>query len=514
MGTPNFSSLKQLISKSTFQFLKQLSLQQPRNPQFNSPSNFTITRNLTQIYPNFDNSLHTKTVQFVANLPKTSIIPLLEQYEKCNVVKHNELKKIIHTLRQKHLFDRALEVSEWMTSRSLGQPISGDLAVRLDLTGQVHGIDAAERFFNEVNEHSERMYGALLSCYVKADLVDKSLSHFKTMKDKGLITNALAYNNIMTLYMKIGQVEKVPKLLIEMEENSVSPDGVSFKICLKSLALKSDTTSMEKVVSIIESESRLSMDWSTCSLVANHFIDEGCTEKAVYYLQQAEHRVRENPVGIKHLITMYAKLGNLTQVMSLWQKHKAVCKAQINVDYMTMIGSLVKMDEFQEADRILREWESSGNLYDFRVPNVLLLGYSRKGLVEKAERILEEIISNGKMPVPNTWSIISAGHIECRNMDKALRCMKKALELGVGNQSWVPNQEVVSSLLKWLGDEGEIGEVNRFIEALNRVVPMDRVMYHTLLRANIRHGNEVGDILQRMQAASIDVDEETSKLLG
>ncbi|XP_074319377.1 pentatricopeptide repeat-containing protein At4g21705, mitochondrial-like [Silene latifolia] len=504
MGIPKLLFLYQLITKSTFQSLK---------PHYNSPLISTQIRKITQISTSVDNSLHSNTVQFLANSPKKSVIPLIEEYEKVNVVKHNELKKIISTLRHKHLFDRALEVSEWMTSRSIGRADPGELAVRLDLTGQVHGVDAAEKFFKEVNDHSERMHGVLLNCYVKANLVEKSLSHFQTMKDNGLVTSALAYNSIMSLFTKVGRLDEIPTLLFEMEKKGISPDIISFKNCLKSLALKSDTAGLEKLVNIMENQPRRLMDWSICCLIANYFIDGGCKDKAMYYLQKAESGIRDNAVGLNHLITLYAKLGDLSQVMNLWRIHKHVCKAQINVDYMAMIGSLAKVDAFEEAETILREWESSGNSYDFRVPNVLLLGYCQKGKVEKAEKLLEDIISKGKTPISNTWSIISSGHIKCGNMDKALDCMKKALELVTEHQGWVPNQETLLSILKWLGDEGTIEEVDRFLEVLSKSVPMNQEMYSTLLRANIRHGNEVGGILERMKAADIDVDEETSKLI-
>ncbi|XP_074319378.1 pentatricopeptide repeat-containing protein At4g21705, mitochondrial-like [Silene latifolia] len=499
MGIPKLLFLRQLITKSTFQSFK---------PQYNSPLIFTQIRKITQLSTSCENSLHSLTVQFCANSPKKSIIPLLDDFEKVNVVKHKDLKNIIHTLSNKQLFDRALEVSEWMTSRSFSSPNSGDLAVRLDLTGRVHGVDAAERFFKKVDDHSERMYGALLKCYVKANLVDKSLSHFQVMKENGFITTAVAYNSIMSLYMKNGQVGEVPKLLIEMEENGISSDIISLKICLKSLAKKSDTTKLEKVLNIMENEPRRLMDWSTCCLIANYVIDLYCEEKAIYYLRKAENEVRGNPVRLKRLITLYAKLEDSSQMMNLWRIYKDECKAQFNVDYMAMIGSLAKIGSFEKAETIFHEWESSGNSYDFRVPNVLILGYCRKGLMVEAERLLQDIISKGKTPIPNAWSIISSAYNKRYHMDEALICMEKALELVPEHEGWVPHQETLSSILEWLGDEGEIEDVHRFLIVLTKSVPLTQEMCSTLLRAHIRHGFEIGDILERMKAANIDVDEE------
>lgn len=46
----------------------------------------------------------------------------------------------------------------------------------------------------------------------------------------------------------------------------------------------------------------------------------------------------------------------------------------MNKDYSTMLGSLVKLGGLEEAEKLLREWESSGNAYDFESLMFSLLG--------------------------------------------------------------------------------------------------------------------------------------------
>jgi pentatricopeptide repeat protein len=43
------------------------------------------------------------------------------------------------------------------------------------------------------------------------------------------------------------------------------------------------------------------------------------------------------------------------------------------------------------------------------VPNVLLIGYSKNGMIEKAETMLRSMVEKGKNPIPNSWAIIAAG---------------------------------------------------------------------------------------------------------
>ena len=398
-------------------------------------------------------------------------------------------------------------------TRSHGNSVASDCAVQLDLIGKVHGIEAAERYFNEVGDRSEKMYGALLNCYVREGLVEKSLSHFNKMKDMGLAKHPLTYSGIMSLYINTHQLEKVPEVLSEMEANGISPDNVSYRMCIKSYGLRSDFTSIEKLLQRMESHPHITMDWSTYTTVASHFIQGGLHERAMYYLQKAEDKVHKDSLGYSNLITLYGSLGDVSHVMRLWHR-KSTCRRPSNIDYTTIIGSLVKLGELQEADRIFKEWESSGNLYDFRVPNALLIGYMHKGQVEKAEEMLESIISKGQTPIPNSWSILASGYLGMQNMEKAVGCMKRALKLGPQHQGWEPKPALISGILNWLGENGDVELVEEFVDLLGRVVRHDHEMYHTLLKAKIRHGKKIDHVLESMKADSIDVNEETKKILS
>ncbi|KAK9674047.1 hypothetical protein RND81_12G207500 [Saponaria officinalis] len=513
MGIPKLLILKQFLSNSTLKSLKiPLLFHQSTKPQINLPF---YTRTFSN--SSSKNTFQTEILKFVQKWPQSSVLPLIKRCygENSDSLHDDELRSIIRNLRRQKRSDRALEVSEWMMSTTLSDPKSGDFACQLSLIGQVHGVDPAEKFFNEVDLHTEKTYGALLNCYVEAKLVDKSLSHFKKMKDMGLAMSPLPYNNIMTLYTNTGQDEKLLDFLSEMEENGVSPDNFTYRICLKSFALKSDFSSVEKILRRMENQHGFNIDWLTYVVVANYYIEAGFKEKAFYYLQQAEQKIDGNPVGYNNLITTYAKIGGFNQMMNVWRKRRGTSKARINTDYMIMITSLVKLDRFEEAERFLHEWESRCSFYDFRVVNTLLLGYAQKGLVEKAETLLDGIIRRRLMPSPCTWSIVSEGHIKCRNMRKALVFLKRALELGLGSQheGWIPNYEVTSSVLKWLAEDGEIGEVDEFVKLLSKLVPMNEEMYRTLLRVNIRHGKEIEDVLQRMKADNIDVTEELREII-
>ncbi|XP_058196785.1 pentatricopeptide repeat-containing protein At4g21705, mitochondrial [Rhododendron vialii] len=450
--------------------------------------------------------------------PGTSVTPELDAWlEKGKKVRVAELIRLLHDLRKRKRFSHALEVSEWMNKRGICAFSPTEHAVQLDLIGKVQGIHSAETYFNNLRDQdkTDKTYGALLNCYVGHRRIEKSLSHFQKMKEIGFASSALTYNGIMCLYANKGQYEKVPDILKEMKRNKVSPDNFSYRICINSYGVRSDIEGMEEILKEMVSHPHILMDWNTYSVVANFYIKGGLKDKAIDAMRKCEERLsNKDGLGYNHLISFYARLENKDEVLRLWDLEKSSCKRCINRDYITMLESLVRIGDLNEAEKVLKEWEASGNCFDFRVPNTIVTGYCEKGSVEKAEAMLLDLKKGGRTPTPNSWGNVAEGYLNKGEMVKAKDSMKVALSLFVGSKGWKPNPKVLSVILSWLGDNGDIKDVEDFVGSLRRVVTMDRLMYHALLKSNIKSGKEVDEILSSMKADKIDEDDETKEILG
>ncbi|KAL8087794.1 hypothetical protein AgCh_037804 [Apium graveolens] len=471
---------------------------------------------LTQSKVNNNNSRLFERISTLRD-PKATIIPVLDQWiTEGNTLKEPEFQRFVRELRARKRYSHALQLCEWVSTSNLCRVSSGNLAVQLDLIGVVRGLDAAESYFNKLSEKEkdEKTYGALLNCYVREGLVDKSLLHMQKMKETGCASSPLVYNNIMCLYSRTGQPEKIPDVLTEMKKNGISPNNFSYRICINSYGERGDYDSMEKLLEEMECQTHINMDWTTYSTAVNHFIRADLKEKALVVLKKLEAKLNKDALGYNHLISHYGNLGNKNEVMRLWGLQKIVCRKQVNRDYITMLGMLGKLGELEESEMVLKEWESSCQTFDFRVPNVLLIGLCSKGLIEKAETTLKNIIKTGKTPIPNSWAIISFGYMEVENMEKAFECMKEALAVAEGSPGWRPKPKLISSILHWLGEKGEIAEVEAFVNSLRSVIAVNQEMYHTLLKANVRGGKGVDEIIESMKYDNVDRDEETEKILG
>ncbi|KAL6883534.1 hypothetical protein ACP4OV_010948 [Aristida adscensionis] len=400
-----------------------------------------------------------------------------------------ELERIVKELRKRRRYRQALEVSEWMYAEGHVKFLPKDHAVHLDLVGHVHGAGAAETYFNNLSEKdkTEKPYGALLNCYTRELLLDKSLAHFQKMKELGFVFSPLSYNNLMGLYTNIGQHEKVPLVIAEMKSNGIIPDNFSYRICINSYGKKADFFGMENTLEEMECEPQIVVDWNTYAVVANHYIKGNLREKAYSALQKAETKIdARDSDAYNHLISLYGFLGDKSEIKRLWALQMLNCKRHINKDYTTMLAVLVKLDEIAEAEALLKEWESSGNAFDFHVPNVLLTGYRQKELLDKAETLLNGFLEKGKMPPSSSWAIVAIGYADKGDVVKAYELTKKALRAYTPNCGWIPSPSMIEMILKYLGDEGELKDVETSIDLLQVAVPMNSDMTEALSRARAR----------------------------
>ncbi|KAJ8642825.1 hypothetical protein MRB53_004573 [Persea americana] len=451
---------------------------------------------------------------------KMSLAPQLDRWiDSGKSVQPWKLLDVIQRLRKQRRFSQALEISEWMRNRGVSGPLQSYHSIQLDLVGKVHGLASAESYFNSLSEEdrTERVYGTLLNCYIRKSLPEKSLSHMQKMKELGFVSSVLPYKDIMSLYTKVGQYEKVPDMLTEMKENGILPDNFSYRISINSYGKRSDFDAMEKILEEMTQQEYITMDWNTYTVVANHYIKAGLSDKAIAALKKAEEILLEKPDrdGFDHLFSLYGNLGSKSEVLRLKEVQESVYKeGLLSRDYCTFIGALLKCGELEDAKLLLKEWESSGNSYDFRLPDMFLIWYCQQGLVEKAVEMLDEILLKGKTPPPNSYAILASGYMDKGDMGKAVDYMKSALSVFPGSKGWGPNLKVATSLLNWLGKKAEIEQVESFVGLLRAAIPINKEMYLALIKTNVREGKEVDGLLKSMEDDKIEVDEEMKKLLA
>ncbi|KAK9291660.1 hypothetical protein L1049_019609 [Liquidambar formosana] len=172
--------------------------------------------------------------------------------------------------------------------RSNNKMNNADRAIWIGLLAKTEGVASAENYFNSLQDSAKtkKTYGALLNCYCQENMLAKATELFEKMRELNLASDALNYNNIMSLHLRVGQPEKVHLMAKEMEEN-IPADRYTYNHLMNSYASLKDFDAVEKVMEKMETN-RVKHDWFSHGNMATIYVNAGLVDKANASLEKIE----------------------------------------------------------------------------------------------------------------------------------------------------------------------------------------------------------------------------------
>ncbi|KAI5652692.1 hypothetical protein M9H77_29879 [Catharanthus roseus] len=343
--------------------------------------------------------------------------------------------------------------------------LPGDAAVQLGLIAKVHGLEQAEIFFNSLPDESKliHIYGSLLNCYAEANALDKAEAVMEKMKKFGF-ARTLSYNAMLKLYYKMGDHDKFNVLVQEMEAKGIFCDQFTNNIRLSAYSAASDMVEMEKLLMKMEADPLVSIDWFAYGIAADAYLKTGALKKATMVLKKFEHTIKakSRSHAYRVLITLYTRLGRKDEVYRIWNKLKN-SRNFYNSRYITVISSLVKLDDLDGAEKMLQEWQGEVKFFDGRVPYLLVSAYCQKGHMDKAESLISKLVEAGNEPNASTWSCMVWGYCKSIQMEKAVDMLEKSIVTSEHRYHDVPT---LSRCLEYLDSNGDAERAKKIIGLL------------------------------------------------
>lgn len=396
------------------------------------------------------------------------MVPVLDEWvQKGGTVNEEELRDIIQKLNHYRRFKHALEISQWMSDKRYIPLMPRDIALRMNLILKVHGLEQVENYFNNIHKNLKtyQVYIALLNCYALEKSVDKAEAIMQRLRDLGFVRTALGYNTLMNVYYRMGNWEKLDILMHEMEEKGIFCDKFTLAIRLSAYAAASNIVGIDNIVTRMESDPRIILDWNSYAVVAHGYLKVGLVDKTLVMMKKLEELIdaKGSNVAFDNLLKLYAETRQRDELDRVWMLYKKKEKIY-NKGYMAMISSLLKFDDIDAAEKVLEEWESRRLSYDFRVPNFLIDAYCRKGLTEKAEALVNKILTKGGNPLVDTWFYLANGYLEDSQIPKAVEALKKAVVVCPPN--WKPSKNTLATCLEYLEGNRDVEGAGEFIRFL------------------------------------------------
>lgn len=401
-----------------------------------------------------------------------------------------------------------------MTDRRHLQLTAGDVAYRLELINKVHGLEKAVEYFGMVPRQLRKpqCYGSLLKCYVEAKDVEKAEQHFTKMKEMGM-ESSYVYNCMMDLFLKTGQLERVHATFQDMEEKGIEPDMFSVENKLAAYIAAEDFEGIQKVIDKANPHEKL-LSWHGYASAARLFKKCGMQARAVEALLEAEARVhpKNGRIAYSFLLHIYSDLEMYPEVERVWTVYKSKVPL-CNSMYMSRISVLLKKNDIDGAEEALKEFKTVCVSYrDFRLINLVVDAYCREGLVEKAIVLVDDSIKKGWTPLGSTWYKLAGGFFMTGQVLKAVDMTRKSL--ASATSPWKPDLAHVLMSLNHFMDQKDVEAAEEIASMLQKLVPLTRDVYHSLLKTYVLAGKPPSDLLERMKRDDLEADEETERILA
>lgn len=284
-----------------------------------------------------------------------------------------------------------------------------DYAVRIDLMTKVFGIDSAERYFESLPSSAKtcETYTALLHCYAESRLTEKAEELYKRIKESNIQSNILLYNEMMTLYMSVGQMEKVSLIIEELKHQKVVPDLFTYNLWVSSCAATLDIDGVRRVLEEISNNSRANDGWVRYRrlveiyLIAGHLVnlESNSLEEA------GKGTTLRDWITYDFLMILYAGLGNKDKIDQIWKSLKLTKQRMKGRSYVCILSSYVMLGHMKDVEIVINEWKNSTTSdFDTSIFYRLLDALAELGLMEEAETLHKLLTQKSYLPIDESRS--------------------------------------------------------------------------------------------------------------
>lgn len=393
-----------------------------------------------------------------------------------------------------------------------------DHAIRLDLIAKTKGLEAAENYFNGLDpfaKNHQSTYGALMNCYCVELDEDKAKSHFEEMDELKFVNNSLPFNNMMSMYMRLGQPEKVPLLVDAMKQRDISPCGITYSIWMQSCGSLNDLDGLEKVIDEMGKDDEAKTTWNTFSNLAAIYTKAGLYEKAESALKSMEEKMNPNNRDSHHfLISLYAGISKAPEVYRVWESLKKARPEVNNLSHLVMLQALSKLDDIDGIKKIFTEWESKCWAYDMRLANIAINTYLKGNMYQEAEKILDGAMKKCKGPFSKARELLMIHLLENGKADLAMIHLEAAVSDTAENKDdWSWSSELVNLFFIHFEKAKDVHGAEEFCRILLNWRPFDSEIATFLIKTYAAAEKTCPDMRERLFRHQTQVSEEVHDLL-
>lgn len=435
----------------------------------------------------------------VMDAPGLSVHSALDKWvEEGKDLTRGEIALAMLNLRQRRMYGRALQLSEWLEANKRLDFVERDYASRLDLIAKVRGLQKAESYIANIPKsfRGEVIYRTLLANCVVANNPKKAEEVFNKMKELEFPITSFACNQLLLLYKRLDK-KKIADVLLLMEKENVKPSLFTYKILIDTKGQSNDMTGMEQIVETMKAEG-IEPDMNTKALLARHYVSGGLKEKAEAILKEMEGgNLEEHRWACKALLPIYADLRKSDEVGRVWK----ICESKPSLDEcIAAVEAWGKLGQVEKAEavfeKMLKQWKKVSSKHY----SALLKVYANHKMLSKGKELIKRMGDNGCRIGPLTWDSLVKLYVEAGEVEKADSILQKAAQQNQIKPMFMSYMTIMDQYSK----RGDIHNSEKIYHRMRQAGYMARArQFQSLIQAYVNAKAPAYGMRERMKADNI-----------
>ncbi|KAM1890937.1 hypothetical protein ACFX14_034275 [Malus domestica] len=177
---------------------------------------------------------------------------------------------------------------------------------------------------------------------VGAKLTEKAENLYERIKGSNLSLSALTYNGMMTMYMSVGQVEKVSLVVEDLKRHKVEPDIFTYNLWISSYAATLKIDQLRQILIEMRHDPGFGEGWERYINLTYIYVSVGhlVNAESDTLVVEAEKGITQREwITYDFLIIQHAGLGNKEKIDQIWKSLIMTGQKMTSRNYICILSS-------------------------------------------------------------------------------------------------------------------------------------------------------------------------------
>ncbi|KAK3194714.1 hypothetical protein Dsin_026024 [Dipteronia sinensis] len=269
---------------------------------------------------------------------------------------------------------------------------------------------------------------------------------FHELMKLGADLEAVSCNALLSGLGRDGDFKRMNQLLMEMKENNIQPDVVTFGILINRLHGR-----IHSAVELFREMMNKGLKGNaiTYTILINAFCNVNNIQEAVdWFNAMCQSGCSADAIVYYALIAGLCQAGRMKDASFVASKLKEAGFYPDIVCYNVMIGGFCKRNKLDEAYGVLKEMEGAGMKPDCVTYNTLISYFCKSGKFSVAHTIMNRMTKDGVKPTVVTYGALINGYCLVGDIDEAMKIFKEMSSSSKVSPNTVIYNILIDSLCK------------------------------------------------------------------